>query len=653
MGLLHSCHLNALTCLGHTDADPQKALPMAPLRSDVLQLVVGYAGTKAGDCMACAFLAIWSRLRLSPTVDKVLIVKQTTATYFNIKTGEQEGESIWPPCRHDCAAVVCGGCLYTFGGKMDLGYGAHLDGSQVSRLDLEARTWTEMPRMPTRRRGAAAIEMEGCLYVIGGRNGPSNTRAVEKFDLRTEDWSVLPPLNHARAYCTAATALSTGPGAGPGARCIYVLGGSDELSVEKFDANMWEDFVQMPFQRDVGCVAVPVGHMIYVIGGCSAHGRRRIPRSDRVARLDLHSLEWTLLLPPPASHEYFSQAVELDGAIYVFGGSKEGPVSMFETWSGRWKALPETGLDPQGGGCYAAVLLPAVQHSVHRRHTNLTEESEDSVIQQIHHADPPQHIDPVEAAIFGEVQQAGYVERLNENGERVMEAATASHLPFSSDMSSQGTGQAGSEEIATPERVVILRFGSAPSAGDSTERFRQALLCGPELRPCREALEQAGHAFELLEGALVFVSPELYAPTMRGLVGTELRPYNVVIAETLEYLVEEILEKRSFKKRPRPKSPRQVLEMARSSACVHSDETINSSEAPEGDGTAGTQATGWPNPTPEGAEPESAADFAGAVQWSIIVSRTFVQVVPTLQDCCTVVQSSSELVGVLNPRRVG
>ena len=32
----------------------------------------------------------------------------------------------------------------------------------------------------------------------------------------------------------------------------------------------------------------------------------------------------------PADHDYFSQAMDLNGAIYVFGGSKEGAVSMFE-----------------------------------------------------------------------------------------------------------------------------------------------------------------------------------------------------------------------------------------------------------------------------------------------------------------------------------
>ena len=64
-----------------------------------------------------------------------------------------------------------------------------------------------------------------------------------------------------------------------------------------------------------------------------------------------------------------------------------------------------------------------MQHNVHRRHTDLTqqnedgviqqmhhpdapEESEDSVIQQMHYLDSPERIDPVEAAIIGEVQQA-------------------------------------------------------------------------------------------------------------------------------------------------------------------------------------------------------------------------------------------------------
>ena len=64
-----------------------------------------------------------------------------------------------------------------------------------------------------------------------------------------------------KRYLRAKAGPYTGPDAVPDAHCIYVLGGF-QLSVEKLDANVWEDFAKMPFQRDVGCVAVPVGQMI-------------------------------------------------------------------------------------------------------------------------------------------------------------------------------------------------------------------------------------------------------------------------------------------------------------------------------------------------------------------------------------------------------
>lgn len=54
------------------------------------------------------------------------------------------------------------------------------------------------------------------------------------------------------------------------------------------------------------------------------------------------------------------------------------------------------------------------------------------------------------------------------------------------------------------EHLLLLQFSRCPKA------FREALLCGQELRECRLALAKAGFSVELPGGALAFVCPHEY-----------------------------------------------------------------------------------------------------------------------------------------------
>merc|ERR1719382_211530 len=64
---------------------------------------------------------------------------------------------------------------------------------------------------------------------------------------------------------------------------------------------------------------------------------------------------------------------------------------------------------------------------------------------------------------------------------------------------------------------------------------------GRPLRACREALSAAGHPWQLLTGTRVFVRLEQYRAVMRALNGQSTFCWHVVVAESFEYLVEEIL----------------------------------------------------------------------------------------------------------------
>lgn len=86
-------------------------------------------------------------------------------------------------------------------------------------------------------------------------------------------------------------------------------------------------------------------------------------------------------------------------------------------------------------------------------------------------------------------------------------------------------------------QVVVLKFSRSPDA------FRKALLEGPELRECREALEQAGHPVVLDRGAKIFVRPAHYRAVMAKVWQscTHLHASHVVVSEEFEENVKAAL----------------------------------------------------------------------------------------------------------------
>ena len=93
--------------------------------------------------------------------------------------------------------------------------------------------------------------------------------------------------------------------------------------------------------------------------------------------------------------------------------------------------------------------------------------------------------------------------------------------------------QAGMEEVP----LIILKFSR------SCRSFAEALLRGPELQECRDALRAAGFACQLESGAKVFVRPEHYQTICQQLraLGTELYASHVVVAAEFEGSVAQAL----------------------------------------------------------------------------------------------------------------
>ena len=93
----------------------------------------------------------------------------------------------------------------------------------------------------------------------------------------------------------------------------------------------------------------------------------------------------------------------------------------------------------------------------------------------------------------------------------------------------------GAQENAKATEAVYLRQYNRHS-----ERFRQALITAKPLESCRSALDAKGHQWLHESGAKVFVHPWQFELVMASVKqkGWTLRPYHVIVAESLEYYLD-------------------------------------------------------------------------------------------------------------------
>lgn len=129
---------------------------------------------------------------------------------------------------------------------------------------------------------------------------------------------------------------------------------------------------------------------------------------------------------------------------------------------------------------------------------------------------------------------------------------------------------------------------------------------------------KAGFQWLHESGAKIFVHPWQFEATMATIAqqGLPLRPYDVIVSESLEYLVQASLSDIPCRDGARMKT-RQVLEPA-----VYADESQPDTEDED-------------------------------LVMTLVIARTFLCAVPRLRACDSVTQSTTEAHrGGLNPRRV-
>lgn len=177
---------------------------------------------------------------------------------------------------------------------------------------------------------------------------------------------------------------------------------------------------------------------------------------------------------------------------------------------------------------------------------------------------------------------------------------------------------------APPEDVSILRY----KHGDS-RRFREELLHGSELRACREAMSVQGLSCVHSSGALIFVQPRQYTDVVGALSSLSNGPYSyhIIVAESIEYLIEIVLGAFSYRARPRNREAQQLVRIsapdAGNSSASDSDESSAAADA-----EAATVHT-------------SGGESDGPVQ-VLVTQRTFLCIAPIRREANSVAQSTTE-----------
>ncbi|XP_049266811.1 kelch-like protein 10 [Rhipicephalus sanguineus] len=104
--------------------------------------------------------------------------------------------------------------------------------------------------------------LQGQIYAMGGFDGRSRTRTVERYDIKTNQWSMVADMIEVRSDASAAAAHGR----------IYIAGGFTGAtvldSVECYDpsTNAWTRIVTMSSPRS-GAKVVSHKDMLYIIGG--------------------------------------------------------------------------------------------------------------------------------------------------------------------------------------------------------------------------------------------------------------------------------------------------------------------------------------------------------------------------------------------------
>jgi N-acetylneuraminic acid mutarotase len=184
--------------------------------------------------------------------------------------------------------------------------------------------WQPKSPMPGARQGMAAAVLGDNIYVIGGSQVEhQGLNIVQAYDTQQDTWETnIAPLNSARTNAAAVSLNGE----------IYVFGGRDHnqliAAVERYDpvANQWSTISQLPTLRE-GLAAVVVDSLIWLIGGASFQVNYAI-----IERYNPSQNSWDTLIHQLTVPRVAPVAAVIDEEVYVFCGFYFGPLNSYEKY---------------------------------------------------------------------------------------------------------------------------------------------------------------------------------------------------------------------------------------------------------------------------------------------------------------------------------
>jgi N-acetylneuraminic acid mutarotase len=200
--------------------------------------------------------------------------------------------------------------------------------------DIDAKSWSKGPDLPTPRGGLQAVAVGTKIYAIGGAKNPDystpelrpnvpveNVATNEVFDTATNTWSPAAPMLTARNHHGAVLIDGKIYVVGGRIGSTFIIGLSNNVSTNEvydIEKNTWASVLGMPTPRSGVGVAVLNGRM-HVLGG-EAYLNDLVGTYRTHEAFDPKTNSWQRLPPMPTPRHGLAVA-EVGGRMYAVSGS--------------------------------------------------------------------------------------------------------------------------------------------------------------------------------------------------------------------------------------------------------------------------------------------------------------------------------------------
>lgn len=225
-------------------------------------------------------------------------------------------------------AVEKDGRVYAFGGM-----GPDTTPQALVRVyEAERDEWQPLSSMPTPRYGATPFVRGNKIYLMGGRQGKMPVTALEAFDLETRSWTRYPCIPSRRAFACCAGSQ----------RSLFSLGGLQQPGPHNFysrphfvstmeeydlDQGVWIKPSRMSRMKEkrADFVAGCLGGRVIAIGGL---GNEPAPLASAEG-YNPAKRRWESLAAMPTAR-CSSALLQTDAMLFVIGGVAQGPSDAVE-----------------------------------------------------------------------------------------------------------------------------------------------------------------------------------------------------------------------------------------------------------------------------------------------------------------------------------